>query len=160
VEVTRAFRAELQKAGVAIAMLDGATNWQEVHRRFVSKKLTIKQRGAGLSIEDETRRSIRASAVDRLWHRITREAVRPVPGRCLDHRPLTLQEAQAFAQVMRGAGLHERKLVETFVTACYNMGKRAPAPEGSEHGCSHWRIEMNKARNDLKQRVGPTQARP
>ncbi|WP_371818679.1 hypothetical protein [Rhodomicrobium sp. Az07] len=88
-------------------MLDGATNWQEVHRRFVSKKLTIKQRGAGLSIEDETRRSIRASAVDRLWHRITREAVRPVPGRCLDHRPLTLQEAQAFAQVMRGAGLHD-----------------------------------------------------
>jgi hypothetical protein len=42
IEVTRAFRAELQKSGVGIAMLDGAADWREVHRRLEAKKLVLK----------------------------------------------------------------------------------------------------------------------
>ncbi|ADP71129.1 Relaxase/mobilization nuclease family protein [Rhodomicrobium vannielii ATCC 17100] len=67
IEVTRAFRADLQKSGVGIAMLDGAADWQEVHRRFEARKLALRQRGAGLCIEDETGRRVRASTVDRAF---------------------------------------------------------------------------------------------
>jgi hypothetical protein len=67
IEVTRAFRADLQKTGVGIAMLEGAADWLEVHRRFEAKKLFLRQRGAGLCIEDETGRRVRASTVDRAF---------------------------------------------------------------------------------------------
>ncbi|WP_127076675.1 TraI/MobA(P) family conjugative relaxase [Rhodomicrobium lacus] len=67
IEVTRAFRAALQKSGVGVAMLDGAADWQEVHRRFEARKLALRQRGAGLCIEDETGRRVRASTVDRAF---------------------------------------------------------------------------------------------
>ncbi|WP_245433957.1 TraI/MobA(P) family conjugative relaxase [Rhodomicrobium lacus] len=67
VEVTRAFRAELQKNGVGLAMLDGAASWDDVQRRFTERKLVLKQRGAGLCVEDENGRRVRASTVDRAF---------------------------------------------------------------------------------------------
>jgi len=67
IEVTREFRADLQKTGVGIAMLKGAADWLEVHRRFEARKLALRQRGAGLCIEDENGRRIRASTVDRAF---------------------------------------------------------------------------------------------